>query len=163
MIKPWVALAVALCAAAPTPSHAQVFLASEPNPRFMIGPLFVVANVSPGPGPVTVNLSWSLTTRPGRQPADINQDLYLLWPAEIAEATAPGPADPELVQDLEGRGFTVASSGRLLLRSRDRMQVGTAALGDPIEVTASYASFARTGSQSGGVTYLKIPWTPRLI
>jgi hypothetical protein len=43
------------------------------------------------------------------------------------------------------------------------MQVGTAALGDPIDVTASYVSFARTGSQSGAVTFIKIPWTPRLV
>src|SRR5882762_3417453 len=162
MIKPWVALAVALCATAPTMADAQVFLASEPNPRFLIGPLFVVANVSPGPGPVTVNLSWSLTMRPGKQPEEIGQDLYLLWPAEIAESTAPGPAEPEVVREIEGRGFAVAGSGRLMLRRRDRMQVGTAALGDPIEVTASYASFARAGSQSGAVTYIKIPWTPRL-
>jgi hypothetical protein len=162
MIKAWVALAVALCAAAPTTIEAQVFLASESNPRFLIGPLFVVANVSPGLGPVTVNLSWSLTARPGRGSADFAQDLYLLWPAEIADSTAPGPADPELGRDIEGRGFAVASSGRLMLRTRDRMQVGTAALGDPIDVTASYVSFARTGSQSGAVTFIKIPWTPRL-
>src|SRR5438132_6639917 len=45
-----------------------------------ICPLFVVANVSPGLGPVTVNLSWSLTARPTRRPVDIQQDLYLLWP-----------------------------------------------------------------------------------
>ena len=163
MTKAWVALAVTLCAAAPTTIEAQVFLASEPSPRFLIGPLFVVANVSPGLGPVTVNLSWSLTARPGQGSADIAQDLYLLWPAEIAERTAPGPADPELVRDIEGRGFAVASSGRLMLRTRDRMQVGTAALGDPIDVTASYVSFARTGSQSGAVTFIKIPWTPRLV
>src|SRR2546427_4507570 len=163
MTKAWVALAVTLCAAAPTTIEAQVFLASEPSPRFLIGPLFVVANVSPGLGPVTVNLSWSLTARPGQGSADIAQDLYLLWPAEIAERTAPGPADPEVVRDIEGRGFAVASSGRLMLRTRDRMQVGTAALGDPIDVTASYVSFARTGSQSGAVTFIKIPWTPRLV
>ena len=163
MTKAWVALAVTLCAAAPATIEAQVFLASVPSPRFLIGPLFVVANVSPGLGPVTVNLSWSLTARPGQGSADIAQDLYLLWPAEIAERTAPGPADPELVRDIEGRGFAVASSGRLMLRTRDRMQVGTAALGDPIDVTASYVSFARTGSQSGAVTFIKIPWTPRLV
>ena len=47
------------------PGHGQVFLASRPHPDFLIGPLFVVANVSPGLGPVTVNLSWSLTTQAG--------------------------------------------------------------------------------------------------
>ena len=162
MIKPWVALAVVLCAAAPAVSEGQVFLASEPNPDFMIGPLFVAANVSPGLGPVTVNLSWSLTTKSGRRALDVGQDLYLLWPGEIAQDTAPGPADPAVVREIERRGFAVAGSGRLMLRTRDRMQVGTAALGEPIDVAASYVSFARAGSQSGAVTYIKIPWTPRL-
>ena len=163
MIKSWMALAAVLCAAAPAVSDGQVFLASEPNPRFLIGPLFVVANVSPGLGPVTVNLSWSLTTKPGSRPVEMGQNLYLLWPAEIAEPTAPGPADPQLVREVEGRGFAAAASGRLMLRTRDRMQVGTPALGETIDVTASYVSFSRRGSQSGAVTYIKIPWTPRLV
>ena len=97
MIKSCVALAVLLSAAMPAVTHGQVFLASRPNPEFLVGPLFVVANVSPGLGPVTVNLSWSLTTKPTRRPVDIQQDLYLLWPAEVAESTAPGPAEPALL------------------------------------------------------------------
>src|SRR5206468_5771926 len=121
MIKSCVAIAAFLCAAAPTAGHGQVFLASRPHPEFLIGPLFVVANVSPGLGPVTVNLSWSLTLKPGQRGADINQDLYLLWPAEVAESTAPGPAEPQLTREVEGRGFAVTGSGRLLLRSRDRI------------------------------------------
>src|SRR5438093_9301277 len=58
MIKSCVALAAVLCVTVATParSHGQVFLASRPHPDFLVGPLFVVANVSPGPGPVTVNL-----------------------------------------------------------------------------------------------------------
>src|SRR5437899_7027966 len=163
MIKSGVALAVLLCAATPAVTHGQVFLASRPHPEFLVGPLFVVANVSPGLGPVTVNLSWSLTTtRPTRRPADIQQDLYLLWPAEVAESTAPGPAAPALVREVESRGFIVAGSGRLTLRRRDRMQLGTAALGEPIDVVASYVSFTRPGGQTGAVTYIKIPWTPTL-
>ena len=100
MIKSCVALAVLLCAAMPAVTHGQVFLASRPHPDFLVGPLFVVANVSPGLGPVTVNLSWSLTTRPTRRPVDIQQDLYLLWPAEVAESTAPGPAEPALLREI---------------------------------------------------------------
>ena len=86
MIKSCVAAAALLCAATPAVSHGQVFLASRPHPEFLVGPLFAVANVSPGLGPVTVNLSWGLTTRPGHPVADIQQDLYLLWPAEVAES-----------------------------------------------------------------------------
>ena len=129
MIKSCVALAALLCAAMPAVAHGQVFLASRPHPEFLVGPLFVVANVSPGLGPVTVNLSWSLTARPTRRPVDIQQDLYLLWPAEVAASTT---------------------------------QLGTAALGEPTDVVASYVNFTRPGGQTGAVTYIKIPWTPML-
>jgi hypothetical protein len=162
MIKSCVAMAAFLCAVAPTAGYGQVFLASRPHPEFLIGPLFVVANVSPGLAPVTVNLSFSLTVKPGVRKADINQDLYLLWPAEVVESTAPGPADPQLMREIEGRGFAVTGSGRLLMRSRDRLQVGTTAIGEPLDVVASYVAYTRPGSQTGSVTYIKIPWTPRL-
>jgi hypothetical protein len=163
MIKSCVALAAVVCAAmaTPVPGHAQVFLASRPHPDFTIGPLFVVASVSQGVPHVTVNLSWSLTTGPVTS-KDIGQDLYLLWPAEIVESTAPGPAEPQLVREVERRGLSVLSSGRLLLRARDRMQLGTAALGEPVSVTPSYVNFTRPGTQAGVVTYIKIPWTPAL-
>ena len=148
--------------AMPVPGHGQVFLASRPHPDFMIGPLFVVASVSQGQPNVTVNLSWSLTTGPSTSKMDIEQDLYLLWPAEIAEATAAGAADPQIVREVERRSLSVVSSGRLTLRSRDRMQLGTAALGAPLPVTASFVNFTRPGTQTGVVTYVKIPWTPSL-
>src|SRR5256712_5514318 len=162
MIKSCVALAVFLCSATPAVTHGQVFLASRPHPDFLVGPLFVVANVSPGLGPVTVNLSWSLTARPTRRPVDIQQALYLLWPAEVSESTVPGPAEPALLREIEGRRVIVAGGGRLILRRRDRMQLGTAALGEPTDVVASYVNFTRPGGQTGAVTYIKIPWTPML-
>src|SRR5437588_5728304 len=164
MIKSCVTLAAIVCAAlvTPVPGHGQVFLASRPHPDFMIGPLFVVASVSPGVPDVTVNLSWSLTAGPITRKAAIEQELYLLWPSEILEGTAPGPAEPQLVREVEGRGLTVVSSGRLVLRRRDRLQLGTPALGDPIAVIPSFVNFTRPGGQTGVVTYVKIPWTPSL-
>ena len=86
-----------LCAAVrfasvPGIGHAQVFLASQVHPQFAIGPLFVVAGVRPDLGPVAITISWSLAAPPGRA-ADIAQDLFLLWPDELVESTAPGPAD----------------------------------------------------------------------
>src|SRR2546428_13580754 len=110
MIKSCVALAVFLCSATPAVTHGQVFLASRPHPDFLVGPLFVVANVSPGLGPATVNLSWSLT-RPTRRPVDIQQDLYLLWPAEVAATTPPGPAEPARLRGLQSRGRSAATAG----------------------------------------------------
>ena len=164
MIKSCVAVAAVVCAAlvTPVPGHGQVFLASRPHPDFMIGPLFVVVSVSPGVPDVTVNLSWSLATGPITRKAAIEQDLYLLWPSEIVEGTVPGPAEPQLVREVEGRGLTVVSSGRLVLRRRDRLQLGTPALGDPITVIPSFVNFTRPGGQTGVVTYIKIPWTPSL-
>ena len=158
-------LAALLVATGPAAARAQVFLASSPHPEFSIGPLFVVANVRPDLGSVTVNLSFSLTAPRGRRAADIRQDLYLLWPAEVVEGTAPGPPDPALLRELESHGFSVVSAGRLTLRSRDRMQLGTLALGEPVDRMASYANFIRRGQtpgQAAAGAYVKIPWTPRL-
>ena len=157
-------IAAVLIAASPAPCPAQVFLASRPHPDFRIGPLFVVANVRPDLGPVTITLAWSLTPEPGHRAADIKQDLFLLWPGEITEATAPGPADPTLVPYVEQRGFTVISSGRLLLRSRDRLQLGTTLPGEPIAEAASFVTYVRQGPvQAGPGTFIKVPWSSTLV
>ena len=103
-------LALLLVVSAPAAAEAQVFLASRPHPNFTIGPLFVVATVRPDLGPVTVTISWSLTPRPGRRAADIRQDLFMLWPGDLAEATAPGPADPALMREIQDRRFVVTAS-----------------------------------------------------
>jgi hypothetical protein len=147
-----------------TPAAAQVFLASEPYPRFGVGPLFIVVNVKPDLA-TTVNVSFSLTFPPNVTPGSSPQDLYLLWPAEIVSATAPGDADPAMARDLAGRGFTVLSSGRLGMTSRDRLVVGTGAAGTPIGIV-SYVTFTRptrSGVQLTGATWVKIPWTPKLV
>ena len=156
-------IATLLVVASPAPSPAQVFLASRPHPDFRIGPLFVVANVRPDLGPVTITVAWSLTPDPGRQASDIKQDLFLLWPGEIAEATAPGDADPTLVPYVQQRGFTVIASGRLVLRSRDRLQLGTTIPGEPLAETASFVTYVRPGPvQAGPGTYIKVPWSSML-
>jgi hypothetical protein len=112
-----------------------------------------------------VSISWGTVTPP-TSPADAaNQDLYLFWPAEVAAATAPGAADPELGRELEARGFTAQSGGRLILRKRDRAKLGTSADSDPVSAVASYVTFFKRGTnpvQSGIGTFIKIPWTPEL-
>jgi hypothetical protein len=153
----------ALLGALPSESSAQIFLASKPHPDFAVGPLFVIANVSPDLS-VTVNISFSLTLRPGAVHAAMEQDLFLLWPAEVAESTVAGPADPALARDLHDT-LVVLSSGRLTLRSRDRTLVGTGQLGEALPEVASYVTVTRRGplaSQVGPVSYIKIPWTPKL-
>ena len=142
---------------------AQVFLASEPHPEFAIGPLFIVAIVRPDLGPVSVSISWSTVAPPTSPPDAAKQNLYLFWPAEVAAATAPGSADPELGRELGARGFTALAHGRLVLRKRDRAKLGTGADSDPVAAVASYATFFKRGTnpaQSGIGTFVKIPWTP---
>ena len=156
-------VALAFTGALPSAASAQIFLASRPHPDFAIGPMFLIANVGPDLA-VTVNLSFSLTVRPGASREAMEQYLLLLWPAEVSEPTAPGPADPALARDLTDR-FTVLTSGRLLLRSRDRILVGTGQLGEPLPEVASYVTVTRRGplaNQVSPISYIKIPWTPKL-
>ena len=132
----WFLVFVILLGLLPGPTHAQVFLASAPHPEFAIGPLFIIATVRPDLGPVTVSISWSLVTPPKRPADTAQQDLYLLWPAEVAAATTSGPADPELPRYVDLRGFTVLAHGRLTLRKRDRAQLGTSAESALVAVSA---------------------------
>ena len=153
----------ALSVGAARPACAQVFFAKDPHPEFRVGPLFVNhAMPRDVGGTVQINLSWSLTSPAGRTPP-VNDDLYLLWPAELAASTATGNADPELAKYVNSRGLQVLGSGRLLLRTRDRSRIGTTNLGEPIEVVASYVTFIRAGApQLGTGSYIKIPWTPKM-
>src|SRR5262245_42550468 len=157
------ATALLLGGGLPSESAAQIFLASKPHPEFTIGPLFLIANVQRDLS-VTVNLSFSLTPRQGADADAMEQDLFLLWPAEVAEASAPGAADPTLARDVH-QNFTVVNSGRLMLRSRDRTLVGTGQLGEPLPQVASYVSLTRRGplaTQLSPVTYVQIPRTHNL-
>ena len=159
------AVALALLIGAPAAAEAQVFLGSRPHPTFTVGPLFVVANVRPDLSPVTVTISWGLTPALGRRMHEVEaQDLFLLWPNEVVEGTTAGAADPALTRELEESGFSVLTSGRLALGSRDRMQMGTGTPATPLPEVASFATFVRRGgtAQVGPATYIKIPWTPKL-
>lgn len=154
-------LAVVAASLAPGVARAQIFLASSPHPEFAIGPLVIVGNVRPDLGPVTVSVSWSIVRPPKSPPDTGHQDVYLFWPAEVASATAPGPADPEVVGILEARGFSALAQGRLVLRKRDRAKLGTGAPSDPVSVLASFVTFFKRGTnpaQSGIGTLIKIPW-----
>src|SRR5262245_58817019 len=158
-------LAVVL-GAIPSVGRAQVFLASRPHPEFAIGPLLVVGAVQPDLGPVALRVSFGLTLPANSHVEDMRQDLFLLWPAEVAAATAPGPSDPALRAYVEERGFAVVSEGRLALAIRDRTKLGTPAPSDPLPDTAAFVTFYKLGTnpaQSGVGTLVKIGWTPRLV
>ena len=151
----------------PTAATGQVFLASEPHPPFSVGPLFVVATVTPDLGPVTVRVSWSLSLSPGRRGEDLRQDLFLLWPAELVPpASGAGPGDPTLRAFVERRGFVVLSEGRLPIHARDRAKLGTGAESDPTGQHAPFVTFYKRGTvaaQAGIGTFVRIPWTPLLV
>ena len=147
---------------AATAASAQVFLATRPHPEFTIGPLILTAAVPQDLGTVQVNISWSLGVPTGKKPPP-SDDLFLLWPREVAAATVDGAADPELARYVEARGLQVVGTGRLALRWRDRSRIGTGNLGEPLDVDASYVTFMRAGFPLLGIgTYIKIPWTPKL-
>jgi hypothetical protein len=164
-------VAAGLCAVVlgglPAVAHAQVFLASKPHPGFAIGPLFILARVNPDLSAVSVRVSWSLVLGPDTRAADVPQDLYLLWPAEIAPAGGtPVPGDGALRRYVEERGFAVVNDGRLSLAVRDRTKLGTGVEGDPIAEFVSYVTLYKRGTnpaQSGVGTFIRIPWTPRLL
>ena len=162
-------LALLLLSAVPEPAHAQVFIASRPQPDFSIGPLFVSASVGTehlvqSPSVLTVAVSWSLTLAPRRRAADIAQDLYLLWPGEVVGTAGAAAADSSLVRQVEALGFKVKEHGVLRLSARGRTEMGTSAGLRPLG-EAPFVAFAReSGPAAGarGATYIRIPWVPEL-
>jgi hypothetical protein len=161
-----VGLCVLILGALPAVAQAQVFLASKPHPGFAIGPLFILARVNPDLSAVSVRVSWSLVLGPDTRAADVPQDLYLLWPAEIAPGAVLVPGDTALRRYVEERGFAIVNDGRLPLAVRDRTKLGTGVEGDPVAESVSYVTLYKRGTnpaQSGVGTFVRIPWTPRLL
>ncbi len=164
-----VPLLALLLGAAPGTAHAQAFIASRPRPDFQIGPLFVSTSVKRADVgehllPLPVSVSWSLVLPPNRKAADIAQDLYLLWPGEVAGTAGTAGADPTLVRQVEGLGFKIKESGRLRLSARSRTDMGTGGGLKPLG-EVPFVTFARdAGPAAGarGATYVRIPWTSEL-
>ena len=166
-----VSLLALLLSAVPGNAHAQVFIASHPQPEFSIGPLFVSASVGQqnvenlrSSSSLTVTVSWSLTLPPNRRAADIAQDLYLLWPGEVVGTPGAAIADPPLVRQVQALGFKLKQHGALRLSARARTEMGTRA--EPRTVgEAPFVAFAREdgpGAGARGATYVRIPWVPEL-
>ena len=156
-------LAALLSLAAPGAAHAQLFLASKPDPAFAIGPLFVQAAVTPAMGPVVVEVLFSVDVPPTKSAADIEQDLFLVWPSAVVADRAVGPPDPAVERYLTQRGFDVIDSGRVALAARNLYRSDNAAA-EPIAGGASFATFVRSNSALGlsaPATWVRIPWNPR--
>jgi len=166
------ALVAALLSLAPAAASAQVFIASKPHPEFWIAPVFITANidrknVDDDPGPLTLVMSFSVAPPPARDPSEFAQDIYLLWPGELAGIDGADGADPILARQVESVGFKVLVHGRVPLSARSRAQMGTgagAAARRPLE-DASFVTFARPEGLARGAkpaSYVRIPWRPEL-
>lgn len=160
------ALSALLLLAAPGAAHAQLFLASRPDPPFAIGPVFVTASVAPALGPVVVDVLFSIDVPPTRSAAGAEQDLILVWPSAVVADPAAGPADPGLERYLTERGFTVIDGGRLELSARNLYAGEDGGRAERIPGGVPFATFVREGGALGlsaPATWVRLPWDPRYV
>lgn len=159
-----VGLSFLLCSG-PRDAIAQVFIASQPKPEFTIGPLFVRANVGPKAGPVDVTVLFSVVV-PATSKGQSGQDLYLLWPGDVDGETVPGPPDPELRRTVEERGFAVTREGRLPLAARAVYSGPHRRRPEALVGGAPFVTYSRQAGplgQGAPASWIRIPWTPRLV
>jgi hypothetical protein len=155
-------LPVAALVLTPASAGAQLFVSARPDPPFTIGPLMIRATVREGPGPVPVVVAFSLQQAPDQKSGDPAQDLFLLWPGEVVNALPDQKPDAALARYVTDQGFDVVSEGRVGLAARNLSDDGrleTQAAGAP------FVTFVQTGALglSPPATFIRIPWTPRLI
>jgi hypothetical protein len=144
---------------------AQLFISSRPEPPFTIGPLMIRGRITEGVSAVTVNVLWSLALRADVRPADVAQDLYLLWPGEVESPSPPaGKPDASLTRYVEERGFSVVGDGRLELFAQSLTDSAhRAAEAQPGGVP--FVVFVLEDGVLGlspPATLIRIPWSTRL-
>src|SRR2546428_13747065 len=152
-------LAWLLIASGPVAANAQVFFASTPKPTFKVGPVYVRALVTPALGDVAVNVFFGLDFPPGTETGELEQDLYFVWPSDVAGDPSAGPADPSLANRVEELGFTALESGRLVLTARNLYKRGAdgRSTKETIPGGAPFVTFIRS---SGGPTGFGPPRPP---
>ncbi len=158
-------VATGLALLGPAPASAQLFFASRPEPPFSIGPLMIRARVDEGATAVTINVLWSLVIPASLRAADIAQDLYLLWPGEVAGDASPGKPDPALARYVEERGFAIIGEGRLGLVAQSLSGSGGGERADALPGGAPFVVFVQEDGALGlspPATFIRIPWTARL-
>ena len=149
---------------APAHAHAQIFIASRPDPPFAIGPLSIRATVTPSLTSVELEVRWALDIPPGKSRAGIEQDIFLLWPGEITSPQGRAAGDRALAQYVEKRGFTVVGDGRLPLYAQNIYAEGVEAAPQPAG-EAVYVTFVQDSHALGlssAATWIRIPWTPQM-
>ena len=158
-------LVAALAVAAPAGAAAQVFLGSRPNTPLTVGPLMVRASVAPGEHDRTViDVLFSIVVPPGRSPADLEQDIYVLWPGAV-RAVGRG-RDPALARFVTERGFDVTDEGTVPLFAQSLYQMQSEVPDEPVPGGAPFVTFVhhvRGLGLSAPATWIRIPWTPKLV
>jgi hypothetical protein len=76
----------------PAGAYGQVFFGSQPKSGLIVTPLFILAGVSPDTDGVAIEVMFSVLIPPGKSALDFEQDLYLLWPGQVAAASAGAAA-----------------------------------------------------------------------
>ena len=137
----WSLAALALLLA-PASAEGQLFLAARPEPPFTVGPLMVRATVREEAGPVPVVVTWSLLLPPDRRPADVAQDIYLLWPGEVRNDATDQKPDAALARYVTDRGFDVIGEGRVGLLARGLADGAT----EVQAAGAPFVTFVQTGA-----------------
>src|SRR2546425_11140052 len=161
-------LAWLLVVAGTATAHAQVFFASNPKPPFRVGPVYVRALISPALGDVTVNAFFGLDLPPEVDTSKIEQDLYLIWPTDVAGDPKAGPPDPALAKQVEELGFTPMNDGRLAMTARNLYARGAdgRSTRETIPGGAPFVTFIRTTGGALGISdtagLIRIPWTRRM-
>ena len=140
-----IGLIAAIALFIPAFADAQIFFASRPEPPFAIGPLMIRAKVDEGVTTVTINVLWSVVIPTSVRPADVAQDLYLVWPGEMESDPSLGKPDPALARFAEERGFAVVGEGRLGLFARNLAESDGKAATEPVSGGASFVVFVQEG------------------
>jgi hypothetical protein len=164
-VWPALVLAALVVGAGASRADAQVFFAARSHPEFLIGPLLVRASIAPELDETVLDIQFSVVVPPGRQAADVGQDLHLLWPGSVEPVPDLGPPDPALKQWVEEHGFSVLEEGRLRLEARNLYQRGNDGrrLRERVPGGAVFATFVREGALglTAPATLIRIPWTDR--
>lgn len=135
-----------------------------------MGPVFVRAMVTPALADPEVDLLFSVAVPATRSAAELEQDLFLLWPGAVGTTGPAGELDPALVRFVEQRGLEVVDGGRLELLAVNLYQVTAEGPVGRAETRvpggAPFVTFVQAGGALGlspPATWIRLPWTPELV
>ena len=108
---------------------------------------------------------WSLVIPASVRPADVAQDLYLLWPGEMEvgpHSGKPDPRSPALSKSAGSRSLATDACG---LFARNLAESDGEAATEPVSGGAPFVVFVQEGGGLGlspPATLIRIPWSPRI-